>query len=433
MPKITKQLVENTKAPETGDAYLWDTELPGFGVRIQASGRKTYLVRYRTRDAKRQQRKMVLCRCADAVPDKARSMARDVFQSVAAGNDPAAERKPETREDGVTIEALFKARVAAMRTKERAMADEVERLLLNAKNNAADFFGRTTPPAEITPKDVVNYVSTYYKAGHRGAADKARSYLAATFSWAIKSANDYTVSVRQDWGLKHNPAADVAKDHGAVGVRDRNLSAAEMRIFWNACSDGNAGFTEGTEVCLKLIMACGQRVQETLRLEGADLDLDEKLWKMPAHKTKGKKNPHTIPLPDIIIADLRRLKEKHGNGTLFPAKHDSSATGVLGSLGIAHAVRRYVTEEDAEIAPFQARDLRRTWKSRAHDAGVDRFTRDLIQQHAKNDTGSKNYDRADYLPQMRAAMKKWDRWLRAVLAGETPEPVKPEEQLPMAA
>lgn len=426
MPKITKQLVDNAKAPEKGDAWLWDTELPGFGVRIQASGRKTYVVRYRTRDARRQQRKMVLCRCADAAPDKARSLARDVFQSVAAGNDPAAERRPE-RDAAVTVEAMFEARIVYMKAQGRANAGEVERVLLKSKNNAADFLGRTTPPGDVTAKDIVNFVATFYKAGHRGAADKARGYLAATFNWAIKSANDYTVAVRQDWGIRHNPAADVAKDHGAIGVRDRNLSAAEMRVFWNACTDGNAGFTEGTEVCLRLIMACGQRVQETLRLEGADLDLDEKVWRMPAHKTKGKKHVHTIPLPDIIVADLRRLKEKHGNGTLFPATHDSSATGVLGPLAIAHAVRRYVTAADAEVAPFQPRDLRRTWKSRAHDAGVDRFTRDLIQQHAKQDTGSKNYDRADYSGQMREAMKKWDRWLRAVLAGAEPE------QLPMAA
>lgn len=117
-----------------------------------------------------------------------------------------------------------------------------------------------------------------WKAGHRGAADKARSYLAATFEWAIKSANDYTVAVRQDWGLTVNPAAAVAKDHGASKARDRNLTAAEMRIFWTACTDGNAGFSEGTEVCLKLIMACGQRLMETLRIEGRDIDLNEKLW-----------------------------------------------------------------------------------------------------------------------------------------------------------
>lgn len=64
---------------------------------------------------------------------------------------------------------------------------------------------------------------------------------------------------------------------------------------------------------------------------------------------------------------------------------------------------------------FQTRDLRRTWKSRAADAGVDRFTRDLIQQHAMGDTGSRHYDRADYLQQMRAAMTKWSDWLTVCL------------------
>lgn len=421
MPKITKQIVEAAKAPATGDLWVWDTELQGFGLRVQASGRKTYVVRYRTRDAARTQRKLTICRCSDAPPDKARTMARDVFMAVASGTDPAADRKPDRpAPGGPTLESLFKARVAAMRTRGRANAVEVERVLLLAAHNAADFFGRSRAPASITPADVVSFVSVHYQAGHRGAADKARGYLAATFAWAIKSANDYTVASRQAWGVTMNPAAAVAKDHGAITVRDRNLSAGELRTFWVACSDGNAGFTEGTEVALKLIMACGQRVQETLRLEGCDLDLDAKVWTMPAHKTKGKKRPHIIPLPDIIIPDLQRLKAQHGHGTLFPAKHASSASGVLTALAIAHAVRRYVSAAGAEVEPFQPRDLRRTWKSRAHDAGVDRFTRDLIQQHAKNDTGSKNYDRADYSNQMRSAMVKWNRWLEAVVAGRQP-------------
>lgn len=51
----------------------------------------------------------------------------------------------------------------------------------------------------------------------------------------------------------------------------------------------------------------------------------------------------------------------------------------------------------------------------AADAGLDRFTRDLIQQHAKTDTGSRHYDRADYLPLVTDAMKRWDGWLRTVL------------------
>lgn len=422
MQKITKTLIDNLVAPEKGEAWIWDSELPGFGVRIQSSNRKTYIVRYRTKDAKRTQRKLTICRCTDVAPEKARSLARDIFASVAAGNDPALDRKPETKtKGGVTIEKLFKARVASMYARGRANASENERVLLTAKHNAADFMGRDMHPAEVTPDDIIRFVAKHYKDGRRGAADKARGYLTAAFNWAIKSANDYTVENRQDWGVVHNPALAVARDFGAIGVRDRHLSAQELHTLWHACQDGNAGFSREIEVIIRTIIACGQRVQETLRLEGSELDLDKGVWMMPAHKTKMGKFDHHIPLPDIIIPDLRELKEKHGDGFIFKARN-GSACPTLAPNSIMQAIKRWMKEDDdKDIEPFQTRDLRRTWKSRAHDAGVDRFTRDLIQQHAKNDTGSKHYDRANYFAQMREAMDKWSVWLSDVVDGKFPE------------
>jgi integrase len=418
MPKITKTLIDNLKSPERGDTCIWDSELQGFGVRAQGD-KKTYVVRYRTKDAERKQRKLTLCPTSHATPEKARQLARDVFLAVAAGQDPAAERSKKKNNDDVTLEELFKARVAYMRSQNIAMTDEVERVLLKAKHNAADFMGRTRPPSSVTPDDIIKFVSKHYNEGKRGAADKARSYLAATFSWAITSANDYTVKERKDWGVKHNPAADVAKDTGATGVRNRALAAEEIKVVWDGCQGGNIGFSEGTEVCLRMIIACGQRVQETLRIEGKEIDLDKKIWTMPKEKTKGRKREHIVPLPDIIIPDLRRLKEKYGDGYLFPSRSDSEIE-IIGNVAISHAVRRAFESKSLTIDKFQPRDLRRTWKSRSHDAGVDRFTRDLIQQHAKSDTGSKHYDWADYLPQMRDAMNKWSAWLETVLNPEPP-------------
>lgn len=413
MPKLTKTVIDAIQPPATGDTWVWDTELEGFGVRVQPSGRKTYVLRYRTRDAKRTQRKITVCRCSDAPPDKARGLARDLMLQVAVGEDPAADRKPTAKDAALTIENMFKARVAAMRVRSRANADENERVLLLSKNNAADSIGRTKTPADVTPADIVKFVSTFYVAGHRGAADKARGYLAAAFAWAIKSANDYTVASRMDWKVTSNPAAAVAKDHGAITVRDRNLDAAEIRAVWEACSDGNGGFSEGVQACLKTIIACGQRVQETLRMDGSEIDLDALEWRMPAHKTKGGKNPHTIPLPRVIVPTLLALKDQYGDGPLFVARNGSRHER-LGAISVSRAVRRWL-EREPVVAAFQPRDLRRTWKSRTHDAGVDRFTRDLCQQHAKQDTGSKSYDRADYSKQMREAMDKWNTWLSAAL------------------
>jgi len=417
MPKLTKTIVDSLK-PAASDVWVWDSDLPGFGVRVQPSGRKTYVTRYRI--ASGTQRKQTLARCSDMPPDRARDLARKTFAAVAEGKDPAAERRPAKKAaTTATVENLFKGYVASLCAKNRASADEVERMLLDAKDNAADALGRDKPAAEVQPLAVVNYVSRFFKRGHRGAADKARSYVASAYAWGIASANDYTVEHRQDWGIVRNPAADVAKDSGAIKTRDRNLSADEIRQLWDATLEPGNGFSDGTAACIRLLIGCGQRVEETLRLDGAEIDIEAKLWRMPAEKTKGRKRPHTIPLPAVVIPTLEALIAKRGDGPLFPGRTDSSEER-MDHRAVNRAIGRWLEREDVTLEHLQTRDLRRTWKSRTHDAGIDRFTRDLIQQHAKSDTGSKNYDRAEYLPQMREAMGKWSSWLGIVLGGGTP-------------
>lgn len=90
MPKLTKTVVDAAPTPAEGDSWLWDNELPGFGIRIQSSGRKTYVARYRTHASI--QRKQTIARCTDIVPDKARDLARKIFAAVAEGRDPSTEK-----------------------------------------------------------------------------------------------------------------------------------------------------------------------------------------------------------------------------------------------------------------------------------------------------------------------------------------------------
>lgn len=105
MPKLTKKMVDATEPKSTGDVWVWDSDVHGFGMRVQASGRKTYVVRYRTRD--NVQRKQTIARCSDMPPDQARDLARQIFVSVAQGMDPMA-AKHEEKKASVTVEDLQK-------------------------------------------------------------------------------------------------------------------------------------------------------------------------------------------------------------------------------------------------------------------------------------------------------------------------------------
>lgn len=42
MPKITKRLVESVKSQKK-DYVVWDSDLPGFGLRVFASGKRSYV------------------------------------------------------------------------------------------------------------------------------------------------------------------------------------------------------------------------------------------------------------------------------------------------------------------------------------------------------------------------------------------------------
>jgi integrase len=338
-----------------------------------------------------------------SLQDARKKFRDEVSPLIQTGHNPQAAR----RVDAPTVGALFAAYIDHLEAEGTRTIKEIRRVLIGAKDNCADGIGRLRLAGDISPADVAGYLSKAFNRGARRQADIQRTMMAAAFNWGIKSTHDYRTDKRGDWGIKFNPVAMVPKDAGANRVRERNLSAAELRALWAGMSDNR--FSLEVSACFKLLICCGQRVRETLRADGKDFDLQAGLWNMPGEKTKGGK-PHTLPLPRQAIPIIEELISINGMGPLFPSRLGASTPYIM-DTSINHALHRWNKVEQLEA--FTTKDLRRTWKSRTADAGIDRFMRDLIQQHAKNDTGSKNYDRADYLPQMREAMRKWGEWLES--------------------
>lgn len=332
--------------------------------------------------------------------------AEQVRDVLAAGKNP---RAMALVTDKPTVQRLFDAYCDQMQADGKRSAAEHRRCL----NLAAQAIGPNRLAAQVDPSDISAHLGKLYAAGVRSAADHVRSYLSAAFAFGMKAAHDYRQENRQDWGIKFNPVAAVPKDMNASKPGDRALTADELVQLWRAADgEGGQGFGLYTGAAVRLLICTGQRVEELLRVEAHEIDLDSMTWNMPMDKTKMRLAPHTVPLPELARPILQQLLTFHRRGLLFDG---------MDHRAVNKAIGRWLKK--SQVLHFTSRDLRRTWKSRAHDAGVDRFTRDLMQQHARGDTGSIHYDRASYGPQMRAAMDKWNDWLASAVAKQPGGPL----------
>jgi integrase len=101
MPKLNKRVVDAARATK-GELFLWDDDLPGFGLRVKQSGAKSFLVQYR--NANGRSRRMTLARFGVLTVEEARRQAKLALAEVVKGADPAESKK--LARGAMTVEEL---------------------------------------------------------------------------------------------------------------------------------------------------------------------------------------------------------------------------------------------------------------------------------------------------------------------------------------
>ena len=135
---LTKRSVE-ALAPAGKSWIAWDDKLTGFGVRVQPSGTKSFVVNYRPGDGGRNapNKRVVIGRYERMPPDQARRKAQELLGRVAAGDDPAGERA-EAR----AMPTLAKAFENYMAANPNRAASTVRLYRQNLRVNLADWLKR---------------------------------------------------------------------------------------------------------------------------------------------------------------------------------------------------------------------------------------------------------------------------------------------------
>ncbi|MEX1065991.1 MAG: site-specific integrase, partial [Aquisalimonadaceae bacterium] len=299
---------------------------------------------------------------------------------------------------------------------------------------------------DVTSDDVADILSRILirakETGRTGAtlANRTRSYIRAAFELGRQAHRMPALrGVVKPFDLAGNPVEGVERATRRESPRDRSLTPDELRAVWfGLCEPYEKTVMVKKErktreqvqtfkadavlgLVVRWMLATGQRVEEVLGARWGEIDRDEQLWILPADRRKNRhhnlsREPHLVPLAGLHLALLDEIEALRVDESawLFPATRDPNKP--VSSTSLSQAIRRWCDRK--ELARFQPRDLRRTWKTLGGRAGVDLEVRNRIQGHAMQDVGSRHYDRYNYLAEKRAGMARWGAWLARTVADQ---------------
>jgi hypothetical protein len=229
MPKINKSFVESAGTPEK-DAFSWDDEIKGFGLKVSPSGSKAFVFQYRTKQGR--SRRFTIGRYSDTLTaDQARKRAKDLRRAVEDGGDPMNEKQVNRQAE--TLEEVFDRYLASAKFAEKADSTKAtDRGRIN--RHLKPTIGRLYAD-DLTAEDVrkaFNHIrdgktATNQKTGFRGRAIVRGGEGAARMSIRLLRA----VLAWEGYTGERNPANNV--NVGSDGERDTVLETGEeyARLF----------------------------------------------------------------------------------------------------------------------------------------------------------------------------------------------------------
>lgn len=329
--KITKTTLKNLE-PASAERWIWDSTMPGFGLRVWPTGKAVYVMRYRT--AGGTQRKLTIADARVMDPDAARDEARRLMGVVREGKDPQKD-KSEARQ-AHTVQDLRDAYVEHQKVKVKGSTLALNKRLWRI--HLIPQFGSTKVP-ELSLEQVERW---FQKMGaKKRTANQCVTQLKAAMNWAVA----------RGW-TKANPLSGFEMYPNMK--RQMILQPAQVKQLVIALDR-----TETSIWCLpylyKLLLFTGLRLREWAHAEWSWYSDNMQTLSLPDSKTGAR----VVQLGDDAAAIIRQLMShpKRHRRWMFP-------NSVGGPVDYSY---KYWEDVRAEIGlpNLRIHDLRHTYASYA--------------------------------------------------------------------
>ena len=408
MPRLNQKYVQSLVSDTARERVFMDEEVPSFGVRVSAAGRKTYFVRYRVGGGRGAQERRQSLGCHPVVSaEQARQAAKDVLARARLGADPMKERREINGDVSVgelitlwldgpghrTRKGRPRKPMSVYYDRGRLMGHVVPVLgslrLRELKRHHIEMLrdkissGKTaTRKRRTKPRGV---------AGLRGGEGVATRTL-GTFSSVLSYAVDHGL-------IERNPALGVHRVPAAI--RQRFLSPEEIGRVTAAFDVLEHRFPHGVRI-LRLLLLTGCRAGEIANLTWDEIDFETGHLRLRTSKTGAR----PVPLSDVAVEALRAVPRVGGSPYLFPGR-----SGQKGYSGVAGVWKQVLSV--SEIGHARIHDLRHTVASTALAGGASLSEIAAILGHTELRTTAR------YAHVANAAVKRAVDYVGAIVAGDS--------------
>jgi len=301
MTRLNKRTIDALEATDK-DYFIWDATLPGFGLRVLPSGRKSFLIQYR--DKAGRTRRKGLGRFGTVTAEEAKAEARELLSSVSRGHNPAEEAK--RKRAALTVSELCE------RFMEEYVPTHCKESTAKEYRRCVDLFINPAIGSDLA-EDITRAEVSDLHHKHRDKpyqANRTLGVLSVLFNQA------------EIWGIRpdgSNPCRHVKKYEEKK--RERYLSPEEFKRLGETLNKLEAEGVESRSAinCIRLLILSGARLGEiqTLKWEY----IKGNVAYLPDSKTGAKR----LPLGSAAQAILKGIERIDGNpyvitGTL-PGSH----------------------------------------------------------------------------------------------------------------
>lgn len=338
--RLTKRIIEGLECPQgAAQGWFFDEALPGFGLRVFAGGRRSYVVRATIRGRRRlitigDERIMGL--------ESARDKARVILGEVAGGKDPAQELQAK-KTQGLTLADL----IERYRNSDHGFG----RIKPKTRGNYNHFIEKVLMPswgrrdlASIVRNDVEAVVTRFknQKSAKTGRvisgarANRLKTFIHRLFELGMQWG---MVPVNPCRGIEHY--REVARSRIATEQETARILAAIEKepIVWRALFR-----------VLWLTMARSSEIREA---QWSQVDLEAGLIRLPETKSG---RPFVVRLPPDAVEIMRELPRFEGNPFVFVGAKEGKPVADL-----AYVWRRIC--ERAGVQGLNPHDIRRSGAS----------------------------------------------------------------------